>query len=102
LQEIKVGSLIVSLIDSDELGLPFWIAKVIQIIKDIDQNRLLSLFWDLGYTTTNVCVRWNHWGFKTRDRSVKKIVIFEFIIRYQLKKNHYNLVSRSREHVGIF
>ena len=43
LQEISVGSLIVTLADGDELGHPFWIAKVIELIKDENQSLLLSL-----------------------------------------------------------
>ena len=43
LEEIKVGSLIVTLADNDALGHPFWIAKVIELIKDENTNRLLSI-----------------------------------------------------------
>ena len=34
LQEIDVGSLMVTLANDDEFGHPFWIAKVRQLIKD--------------------------------------------------------------------
>ena len=53
LQEINVGSLVATLADNDDLGHPFWIAKVIELIKDESQTVLLSLkvHW---YHTTNL------------------------------------------------
>ncbi len=52
LQEINVGSLIATLADNDDLGHPFWIAKVIELIKDESNQALISLkvHW---YHTTN-------------------------------------------------
>ncbi len=52
LQEISVGSLIVTLVDDDELGHPFWIAKVIELIKDESQTLLLSLKVHWYHTTS--------------------------------------------------
>ena len=52
LQEIEVGSLIATLADGDTLGHPFWIAKVIELIKDESQLALLSLKVHWYHTTS--------------------------------------------------
>lgn len=41
LQDIEVCTLIATLADSDKLGHPFWIAKVLELIKDEGNNKLL-------------------------------------------------------------
>ena len=51
LEEIKVGSLIATLADNDALGHPFWIAKVIELIKDENNSKLLSIKVHWYHTT---------------------------------------------------
>ena len=51
LQDIKVGTLIATLADGDDLGHPFWIAKVLELIKDEPRNKLLSLKVHWYHTT---------------------------------------------------
>ena len=53
LQEIKAGSLIATLADGDALGHPFWIAKVIELIKDDCQTILRSLKVHWYHTTSS-------------------------------------------------
>ena len=52
MQEVQVGSLIATLADGDVLGHPFWIAKVIDLIKDDSQTTILSLKVHWYHTTS--------------------------------------------------
>ena len=51
LQDIEVGTLIATLADVDDLGHPFWTAKVLELIKDEPHNKLLSLKVHWYHTT---------------------------------------------------
>ena len=51
MQDIKVGTLIATLTDDDDLGHPFWIAKVLELIKDEPHNKFLSLKVHWYHTT---------------------------------------------------
>ena len=52
LQEVQVGSLIATLTYGDALGHPFWIAKIIDLIKDDSQSTILSLNVHWYHTTS--------------------------------------------------
>ncbi|KAH7365155.1 hypothetical protein KP509_18G011500 [Ceratopteris richardii] len=51
--EINVGTLIAVLADGDEATRPFWIAKVLEITKDIDQRRIEALVVHWYYTKSS-------------------------------------------------
>jgi hypothetical protein len=52
LQEIEVGMLIATLAEDDELGHPFWIAKVLKVSRSEADNKLLSLRVHWYHTTS--------------------------------------------------
>ena len=43
LHELQVGMLVATLADNDELGHPFWIAKILEIMKDEQGNQVKSI-----------------------------------------------------------